>query len=550
MIRVIVVLLTLFFLDKAAFAEKIVADHIQIIFDTKASRKISGSKKEKKLFQKDFQRSCDKLGKSLLVGSGPWGFGVFNTFGCYYGKKHIGGLDRKSKWQLLIKSKAQSIVFESSFTSSAGTFVELAKISFDASKSFFKFFADDEFTDIVAFSLLEKMPMGASVVKARISGSPPQFSGRYIKSGRGSSFKYETPGAPTDLVLFTLEWSEEAKSWRSNVIGTAKKVKVIEPSRKKRKSRLKGGSVIFEVDSSAMKVLSAEPVWAQNASGPGVLSEELSEVREDALEKLQSADAQGRLSDFINGKISGVLDQLLDTAASGYVALRYGRQALKGDEMINKTSIFGLLLEVRGGPLRGLRYYYDKMPKVELSRKIVVAGKREDITTSIESARHVLGFSFDFNPGFLIDKITVDPKLGRWNFNAVLPTEKDENGEIISVRTFDLGNTFSTALEIGAEMLNSWYTLRGWYSIDSGFSLLKSGGRVTSNRFGLDAYFTAGPSFPIFGIPFKTALLAFFFYEDVSLKLGDPENPQPGDTAIKEVGYGGGFAGAGVGITW
>jgi hypothetical protein len=99
-------------------------------------------------------------------------------------------------------------------------------------------------------------------------------------------------------------------------------------------------------------------------------------------------------------------------------------------------------------------------------------------------------------------------------------------------------------------MLSEWYTLRGWYAIDSGFSLLKTGGRVTSNRFGFDAYFTAGPSFPIFGVPFKTALLAFFVYEDVSLTAGKPKDPQPGEKEIEGVGYSGGYAGGGIGVTW
>lgn len=548
MSRVVLAFFLAFVFAKKSLAEPVVTDHVQIILDTKASKKKPMSKKERSAYHEVFRLACDKIGRSLLAGAGPWGFGIFNSFGCYRGNKFLGGVNQKSKWQVLVTDSAQSIAFEALYFSSAGTKVELARVSYPPSKSFFKFFADDEFTDLVAFSLLERMPMGALVFKARVGGTPPQFNGRYIRAGRGSSFKYDTPDPPGELTLFSLEWDEPSKTWRSAVQGTAKKMKIVKPNKKTRKSRLRGGSVVYEVTEALALTLAKGPLYAQSSAGPGYQSEDLDEIGEDALEKLQAADNQGRLLDFINGRITGVLDKILDTAASGYVAVRYGKQVLTGDEMLNKTSIFGLLVEVRGGPLQGLRYYYDKMPKVELARKLADGGG--EVQTSIESARHVLGFAFDFRPGFLVDKLTVDPKLGRWNFKAVLPTEKNLNGDIVSIRTFDLGNTFSTALEVGAEMLANWYTIRGWYSIDSGFSLLKSGGQVTSNRFGIDAYFTAGPSFPIFGIPFKTALLAFFFYEDVALKLGRLETPQPGETAIEEVGYEGGFAGLGLGVTW
>jgi hypothetical protein len=307
-----------------------------------------------------------------------------------------------------------------------------------------------------------------------------------------------------------------------------------------------GGGVSYQLEPSVNEALSKGPLWAQNADGPGARAEELKAIMDDAHLQLNAAAMEGSLLDFINGKVKSLSSLLLDTAASGYVGLRYGLQVLSGDELLGKTSMFSLLVEIRGGPAKGIRYYYDKLPKTTAKQE----GVDGDVDTSIEWSRHVLGYSFDFDPGFLVDRVTIDPKLGMWNFQAELPTEKDEEDRVVATEEFKLGNTVSVALEVGLELLSDWYTLRGWYSIDSGYSLLKTGGTITSNRFGIDTYFTAGPTFSVFGMPLKTALLAFFVHESVTLEAGKTEDPDAGEEAITGVSYDGGYAGGGVAISW
>lgn len=552
---IFVVAIFLCLTPKSVLAQQIAAEHFRIILDSSSGRKPSKNKKAKKEYEKSFQTACKKLGEAMTVGKGPWGFGAFSSFGCYQGKKKVAGIEKNSKWEMSIVHGKKNIEFNVIYKSDTGTTINIATVEQPASDSFFKFFLDDEFTDILAFSLLERLPMGIQVVKASIKGSPPQFNGRYIRAGKSADFKFSTPMPPEEIVLFRLAWDEQAKAWRSSVVGIAKQVRIDEPKKKKRKKKkgvsLQGGAVVYEISEDVSQLLSQGPVWGQGSDGPSARSEELEEIIAEANTKFQEAESNGSLLDYINGKSTGVFDKLLSTAASGYIAARYGIQVLSGDPLLAKISTFGLLFEMRGGPAKGLRYYYDKVPRVEANQELSkLADENTPDKTSLESARHVLGFSVDFNPGFLFDRVTIDPKLGMWTFSAVLPADVDSEGKVISVKSFELGSTFSVALEVGLELLSDWYTLRGWYSIDSGFSLIKTGGQVTSNRFGIDTYFTAGPSFPIFGIPFKTALLAFFVFENVALEAGDPKEAQAGDKEITGIEYSGGFAGGGIGVTW
>jgi hypothetical protein len=244
-----------------------------------------------------------------------------------------------------------------------------------------------------------------------------------------------------------------------------------------------------------------------------------------------------------------LLNQILDTAASGYVGVRYGREVLLGSgalgKLINKTSMFGLLLEIRGGPVKGLRYYYDVLPRTSTS----LPGINGPVDTTIQFSRHVVGFSWDIKMPFMVDKLTIDPKIGMWSFNATLPVTSDSQGRVAQVGDFNLGRTFSLGLDIGLEELADWYTVREWYGVNTGYSIIKSGAKVTSNRFGVDAYFTGGPDLPIFGVTFKSAILAFFFYESVDLtrNVTAAEN---GPATITGVSYKAGYAGLGLALSW
>ncbi len=529
----------------ALVAQPVMIDHLRIELDTKKGRKPSKNKAEQKKYDKSWKKTCDQLGKGLMINKGPWGFGAFSSYSCYNGSKRTGGQDKTSPWSLIVTDGLKGASFRLVRDKS-----EVAKIDLPPSDFTLRFFEDDEFVDLLALTLADSMPNGMAVTKAMIKGSPPQFSARYFRKGKSKKFKYDLPPPPAALTLYRLNWDPVGKGWQSEVVGEAKKVKEVPPAEKGKK-KSKPGEVIYETTPEVDEALSAGPLWAQSSDGPGQRQQELQGTLRDAQTRMDAAGESGQFAEFLKGNVGNLVDNLLSTAASGYVGLRYGLQVLPAEgelgKILGKTSVFSLLAEVRGGPIAGLRYYYDKLPE---EKAVLDGANGEKFAASIAFSRHVLGYSFDFNPHFLVDRVTAAPKLGIWTFDAVLPVEQDETGKVVQTAPFRLGTTASLALEVGLELLSDWYTLRGWYAIDSGFSLLKTGGKVTSNRLGIDTYFTAGPVIPIFGHPFRTALVGFYVYEAVSLEAGVPKDLAPGEEAISGIEYSSGYAGGGVAISW
>lgn len=530
--------LALMLLTTIARAADLAPEALKIVLESKGSRKVSKGDGGPTIadYQKAWKRACDQLGSALTAGKGPWGFGVFSEHSCYRGKKNVGGPDKGARWVLGIVDGKKGVTLKLSFAGS-----ERATVTIPASLFTFSFFEDEEYADLVAFALLDQLPFG---MKATMP-----LKGRHWRAGLSKTFKFKVPEAPEELVIFGLAWDSKVSAWRSRVVGTAKRDKVTAPRKKKdgKNTLLVGGGVSYAVPEDVAAELKDGNYWAQDARGPGARKAELAKIIKDAHLTLETAAANGSLLDFLGGASASILANLFRSAAFGYVGMRYGLEVLPGNDLLKKTHIFSLLVEIRGGPLKGLRYYYDKLPLTEITLKNLDGPQGK---ASIAWSRHVLGYSFGLNPGFLLDRITIDPKLGMWRFDAALPVPNEDDPDAIRVAKFSLGKTFSLALEIGGELLSDWYTLRGWYSIDGGYSLLKSGGTVRSNRFGADAFFTAGPTFPIFGIPFKTALLGFYVYESVNVSTGEKEELQPGEVAISSVPYSAGYVGGGVLITW
>lgn len=535
------------------YAEEINIEHLKIVVDAKASRKVP--KDNSKSYGKSWKKMCSALGSAMSVGNGPYGFGAFGSFSCYLGGKKVSGADKSTNWTLNIIDGVKDVKYQLIHQDEKAMDI-VSEYVLTHSEHLMKFYKDDEYIDYVAFALLESSPMGMLVSKARIKGTPPSFTGRYWRAGKSRSFKYPEQEAPKLLVLYRLSWDSAQKQWSSQVVGTATRTKINKPktNKVKKKSVLTGGDVTYEITPAIDAVLATGPLWAQSMDGPGARKAEIIKGLAAAHADLDRAVEKDVLDDFLTGG-KDFLGQLWEAAASGYVGIRYGKQILPGvgplGTLLAKTNMFGLLFEMRGGPLKGLRYYYDVLPKATQALPGVdIKGADTTYTASIAFARHVIGFSWDFNPGFLIDRVTVDPKLGIWTFNASLPVELNENNKVTEMADFSLGRSFALGLELGLEQLSDWYTIRGWLGINTGYSLIKSGGKVTSNRLGIDAYFTAGPELPLLGLRLRTALLAFYFWESVGLTNTTVKAADSDPAAISGVSYDVGYAGAGVALSW
>jgi hypothetical protein len=517
--------------------------HVRIQIDD--LRTEGGSKKRRP--RGVWKAGCARLAGALTAGEGPWGLGAFSTASCHVGKKRVSGVSTPTPWTIALSDGGGAVTWTVSYAKR-----EIARLELGPTAQLPRFLADAEYADLVAYALLDRMPMAMALKSAQAQGKPTTVTGRYWRAGRAGEFKFKIPKPPEALTLYRLRWSAGEELWRSEVVGTARRTRLVESVARTSKAGKKsqtGGEVAYQLDERAAVALAKGPLWAHDADGPSARRKEIDAALKAAHADLDDAAKVGRLDSFLQAGAT-TFGKLLASAASGYVGFRYGLQVLEPEgelgKLLAKTRVIGVLAEVRGGPLRGLRYYYDKLPET----KATLEGVDGDEEASIAFARHVLGYSFGFAPGFLVDRITFDPKLGIWTFAADLPVAFDDEGRVTEIAEFRPGRTFSVAGEAGIELLSSWYTVRGWYSLDTGFSLLKSGAKVTSNRLGMDGYFTAGPTFPLFGLDMKTALMAFYLYEAVTLASGEDASLEEGESVIDEIKYSSAYAGGGVAISW
>ena len=537
-----------------SFARTVAPGTGKIILRLQKGHKIPKDKAERKIYIKSYLAACKNLGEAMIVGKGPWGFGVLKDYSCYLGKKRIFGPKKnRPEWDFHIidtKKESSVLVYRSEFRKGP-----ISKIVLPPSDFTMKFYEDAEYVDLMAYTIMESMPVAMYLDRKLAVNSKIDLKVRYPRAGRSSRFKYDSTAAPEEITAYTVKFNRKIRAYDADYIGSGTAGERVPPRKVSvgEEQHLKGGTVEYSINLE--KNAGNEPQWAHNSDGPGAKNEELIASLKEANLRLNSAANKGELDNFLKGKFQSIASMLLDTLAGGYVGLRYGLQVIPGESMQSETSIFSLLAEVRGGALEGLRYYYDTVP--EIKRNVQVATDDPSVTiekeTSIKSSRHVLGFSWGLEIDSFVDRITVDPKLGIWTYSAKLASLGQDKKTIVSVNDFEVGTTFSMALEVGAEWPSDWYTIRTWYAIDTGVSLLKTGGKITSNKFGFDGFFTAGPKFSLFGLPVKTALLGFYFFESVAISNGEQkrsEDLEAGEFDIHKIEYQAGYAGMGVLVQW
>ena len=240
-------------------------------------------------------------------------------------------------------------------------------------------------------------------------------------------------------------------------------------------------------------------------------------------------------------------------ALLGFIGARYGQQILTGNKLLELTNFIGLLFELRSGPLSGLQYYYDVLPPTTYQETSVTD---VSVDSSISWTRHVLGYTFRFPFPWLIDRVTLTPKLGLWSLEAKIPGPRDDVGRVSELREFEIENAISLGIEAGMELLASRFLLRPWAGIDSGYSPVDDSKRVTSRRVGLDTYL-AGPRLGILGSTGRFAFLGFLFVENVTLTSDnavgtEAEANEDGVklTTARRIEYNAGYAGLGLALSW
>lgn len=538
-------------IDKASLAKKNISttrqqidfEELKIVWKLKDNT-TNSDPIDQKTESKTWLAACNVLGKSMFEGQGPWGLGVFSSYSCWLDEKKISSGPTKNKtWTLEYKETDENVFLVLSDPDHR----KIAEVIMAPSKWTTYFFADREFCDLMAMKLLDGMPAIGVLSKGAIS-SGGAFKSRYpyanVKGGR----KFPLVLPPKNIAAYKLFVDPATGVFSAETVGAAV-LKSVDPetllndktkATNKQEKPTSEAFVHWQATEELVSSNKDHAAFLHNQNGRNRRSADIQPAIDAAQKILDTAAEGGVLSSVLRGLRKGILA----TTASGYVGVRYGPQILPGDPLLAKTAFLGLIGEVRGGPVGGLRFYYDKVPMTTVSQN--------EIETSIAWGRFIVGKSFGLNLSKFIDRIDITPKLGLWNFHAKLPIEADESGQVIKAGAFDLDNAMSLALEAGIEWSSSWYSIRPWYSFDGAGAISKvNKKRVTSNRIGLDSYWTAGPKFSLFSIPFKTTWLLFAVYETIGLTNNDPKSDlEDGESEITAIKFSSGYAGAGVAISW
>lgn len=495
----------LFFFASPSFAVPVKPGHLKIVFapgigKTKTKKKSEEKKEEGKA--PTVKAACEGLGKSFVIKRGLFRHGIVRTVSCFEGEKALSTkfTDKEHDWLLRVtKDKTEKWQFEMFYQDEQEP---QAKLTLPDGEKMLAALNDPAVQKTIAAQMMDALPMSRLIdqktIKSRLA-----FDGRKVEN---------LPSPPDEYNIFSLEYVPGARVWVPKVVGQAKKTK--------KSKKVVRWDVTLEQELEPGKTY-----WAQGPLGRGQYAKNFEDSLGVALAK------HGIKSDFLSQSI----EALYDTLASGYVGLRYGYPMTKGDNLITKAAMVGILTEVRGGPLEGLRWYWDFAPEI----KEKVNGQETSYTWS----RPTLGWSFGLHLPWFIKRIDVTPKVGVMDFDASFLVDTPNGKE---ARRFRLKNASNFGLELGIESTAPWFLVRFWGASDvSGVVDLGGSGTVTSLRGGIDTVW----DFYKISDAFELSVLVFGFGERLTLGTNDKEE-NPTDIKIESVSFNMAFIGAGILLTW
>lgn len=482
--------------------------------------------------EKTWTKSCVNIAKSLIAGKAPWGLGIFKNASCFIDGKKIAGKERTSPW-ILKYNEGQEFTTLKLYSTNAKDSAPVAQVQLPGNEWAMFSFYDEGFADLVGLRILNELP-AMGVLKLGALKASLDLKTEVIHVPPSGIRLYKSVPPPEQLTVFQGTYLEGNMFPR--IKGSATKGFFKDPENVNQANETKEQQVgrpskktasVFELTWTFNEVAQAANkdhlLLLQDARGAGKLIPELDASIAAASALLNDANKEGILNKFLSG--------VKNSFASGYVGVRYGVQVLSGNKLIKKTKLLGVVAEVPLGPISGIRYYYDKIPK----QKQTIDG----LETNIEYSRHIIGKAFSMTFSHVIDRLEFTPKIGMWTFNAKLVDSYNDDGTAATVGSFNLNKGLSFSLEAGVEWLSQNYTIRPWYSYDYANALNKlTSKKVTASRVGLDSYFRAGPTFKFLGTKMRSAFLVFFMYESIGLSSSNSATVlDEGDRQIEEITF-------------
>jgi len=548
---------------------------LRVVFALESFKDLSDTKspaESKKLFVS----ACNNLAKSMMIMNGPWGQGAFTEFSCHTMKELEADPALYLDWVLRMeRSKTGDDVvlrllrLRPDRKSSEGTVVEYNRIKLPFHEKFLRAMNDREFADFVAHAMLSSVPTSIYVPSYTISGASSVAYERGLYRGKTwrSDARFLQPTPIEKVSLFRIAFDPVKNDF------------ITEPAGKMSFSgfETEGGSV-----NSKDAVVNLRPVWKIDGEGQKSLrlAGKLWGKRPRESKKIQA-----RLNRIVvriyryltEGKEKYVKGLLVDRNAAGalslnifeqiksldvdlpggYVGVRYGSSLIKEDLLLSKTTFFGLLAQVKAGPLEGFTFYWDYSPKVQAD-VVVQSGDptTEIVQTTAENyinwSRIVVGYGFDLTiSDFRFD---LTPKIGQWNFQGLVSSSSHPELEPFD---FSLSNSINVGYELGFEFLIPLFSARAWVGQDGAYAVGASQKKasVDSLRGGIDLFYTVGEVFSVGPRELGAAILGFAFFDWIEMT-----NP-PSDAVVDEntgdeiptidnLKYISAFAGLGITLSW
>ncbi|MBM4254143.1 MAG: hypothetical protein FJ146_19430 [Deltaproteobacteria bacterium] len=453
--------------------------------------------------------ACQNLGKSLVSGSGPWGFGLFGGFKC----KKFGTKDKADAgWTLWATAAPNVLRFEMRHSDLdqpvAKTDIPVSGVSGDLLERMGK----SKLATLIAADLLEKLP-----VWARINSPQIRDNGKKLELPIPSKLK-NFPQAPKQLAIYTLTFEPQRHIWQAHVIAKADQTE----TRSKKK-------LTWVLDRPVSP--GGSPVYAHDYRGRGANAEILGRLIEDAAKKPLDDD------DFLGGNLAAAASRVLN---EGFIGVRLGK-SLSSGQLARKIKTASLLAELRGAPLDGLRLYHDVWPKI--SEEAAFG------PTSFSGSRTVLGWAlgmdlYDTKLSGLIDRIDFVPKIGVWSMKSqfkLAPTN-----DTVAAYDFNFASSLSTGVELGVEkQFASRALLRLWLGAD--FSSIAgsaaTAAKINDVRAGSDLLVNVATLGPI-----HWSILGFGVYERIQLAKQYPDGTR--EAALKSISLSLAMVGGGLALAW
>lgn len=444
---------------------------------------------------------CKGLGETLTVGKNPTGMGFFKSFTCGKGAKS----DGQSWWieTIITEDDGLTVKIKHRWRTGQEGAVE-ASMVIPWHRKLPTALKEKSVIALMGASLLDQLPadrymqLGTDgTLVAPGNKRPPKGSD---KSGEDATY-----------FVFALRRDEGRQLWAPMVVGRLTR---------------KSGDEVWKLDNST-GLNAPGGYWLKDTRGRGG-------------QKARYDEELGKVLVKKGVKTSFLESLALETFKGGYTGIRWGKAFANNDPFLANSSIVGLLVEIRGGPLKGLRWYLDYSPQT----RAVLDGEKYHFKWS----RNALAWSFGMDLNIpVLKRIDVVPKYGLMDFDARLPVQQAD-GTYKGV-VFNLKGASSFGGEIGAESIYPWFLLRLWTAIDlSQYVKISNKGSVKSVRFGADTYWDLVD----LSKKFKLALLLFAASENMTVTQGQDriDNADPNEAQVLGIEYQFGYAGAGITLRW